>query len=119
MKIVFQSFFALLLLLSTAVSAEDAKDAVKYQSFEKDVQVIDVRTDAEWAEGHLPNALHIPHTMILDGKGFADLDKNKPVVLYCRSGGRAERAKDFLEAQGFTNVKNMGGISDLVVSDKE
>jgi len=119
MKAILNSFIALMLLVSAAVSAEDAKEIVKYQSFEKDVQVIDVRTDAEWAEGHHPNALHIPHTMILDGEGFAALDKSKPVVLYCRSGGRAERAKDFLEAQGFTNVKNMGGISDLVVSDKE
>jgi len=83
-----------------------ADDEAKYQGFDENVQLIDVRSDAEWEAGHHPSATHIPHTMILDGKGFAELDKNKPVVLYCRSGGRAQRAKDFLEAQGFTNVTN-------------
>jgi phage shock protein E len=107
---------AVFLSISVAVSANEE---VKYQTFESDVQVIDVRTDAEWAEGHHPAAMHMPHTTILEGKGFADLDKNKPVVLYCRSGARAERAKDFLAAQGFTNVKNLGGISDLVITDEE
>ncbi|WP_371194714.1 rhodanese-like domain-containing protein [Glaciecola sp. SC05] len=112
----FKVMIAMAMLLSMCVSAEDK---VQYQAFDSDVQVIDVRSDAEWKEGHHPAAMHLPHTTILEGEGFAGLDKNKPVVLYCRSGGRAERAKDFLEAQGFTNVTNLGGISDLVVSEKD
>lgn len=95
-----------------------AKDEVKYQQFESDVQLIDVRSDAEWQAGHHPDAIHLPHTTILDGEGFQDLDKTKPVALYCRSGGRAGRAKDFLESQGFTNVTNLGGISDLIIEEK-
>lgn len=104
------------LLISTSATANQN---VEYQKFESDVQVIDVRTAAEWETGHLPTALHIPHVMILEGEGLADLDKTKPVVLYCRSGGRAQRAKDYLEAQGFTNVKNLGGISDLVITQQD
>jgi phage shock protein E len=100
------------LLVSASVSA---KQNVQFQTFEDDVQIIDVRTQAEFKGGHHPNALHVPHTTILDGNGFDNLDKTKPVVLYCRSGGRAEQAKNYLEAQGFTNVKNLGGISDLII----
>lgn len=112
MRIILSIIVAMTLFLSLTVSA---KETPQFQKFESDVQVIDVRTDAEWEEGHHPDALHLPHTLILDGKGFADLDKTKPVVLYCRSGGRAERAKDYLVAQGFQDVKNLGGISDLVI----
>lgn len=112
MKIILSIIVAMSLFLSVTVSAEETH---QFQKFESDVQVIDVRTNAEWEEGHHPDALHLPHTQILDGKGFADLDKTKPVVLYCRSGGRAERAKEYLVAQGFQDVKNLGGISDLVV----
>jgi phage shock protein E len=107
---------ALTLFLSNAVSAQEP---LKYKTFESDVQVIDVRTDGEWKGGHHPDAMHLPHTSILEGKGFEQLDKNKPVVLYCRSGGRAEQAKNYLEAQGFTNVKNLGGISDLVIPENK
>ena len=95
------------------------KEAIVYQTFADNVQVIDVRSDEEFSTGHLPQALHIPHTTILEGKGFADLDKTKPVVVYCRSGGRAQLAKDYLDAQGFTDVTNAGGISDLVVSSEK
>jgi phage shock protein E len=116
MKTFLTSIMALSLLLSISISA---KESVEFQTFESNVQVIDVRSDAEWEEGHHPAAMHLPHTSILEGKGFSSLDKTKPVVLYCRSGGRAEQAKNYLEAQGFTNVKNLGGISDLIIPKKE
>lgn len=116
MKKLLSTLFALALCISVSATA---KEAIVYQTFADNVQVIDVRSDEEFKTGHLPKALHIPHTTILEGNGFADLDKSKPVVLYCRSGGRAQRAKDYLEAQGFTDVKNMGGISDLIISAKK
>jgi phage shock protein E len=112
MKIIISTVLAMTLFLSVQISANET---TTYQSFEQDVQVIDVRTDAEFNDGHHPAAQHIEHTKILEGEGFGQLDKNKPVVLYCRSGGRAQLAKDYLESQGFTNVKNLGGISDLVL----
>jgi rhodanese-related sulfurtransferase len=115
MKNFLTTMMAIFLFLSISVSA---KEPIQYQTFENDVQVIDVRSDSEWKDGHHPNAQHLLHTTILDGKGFADLDKTKPVVLYCRSGGRAERAKNYLQAQGFINVKNLEGISDLIIEQK-
>jgi phage shock protein E len=116
MRIMLTIIVAMTMVLSVTVSA---KETPQFQKFDSDVQVIDVRSDAEWEEGHHPDALHLPHTLILDGKGFADLDKTKPVVLYCRSGGRAQRAADFLVAQGFQDVKNLGGISDLVITKEK
>jgi phage shock protein E len=116
MKSFLTTIIAIIVFLSISVSA---KETIQYQKFENNVQVIDVRSAAEWKDGHHPDAQHLPHTTILDGKGFIDLDKTKPVVLYCRSGGRAERAKNYLQTQGFKNVKNLGGISDLIIPQKE
>ena len=115
MKNILTKIMAITVFLSMPVTA---KETIQYQTFKNDVQVIDVRTVAEWKDGHHPKAQLLPHTTILDGKGFAKLDKTKPVVLYCGSGGRAERAKNYLQAQGFTNVKNLGGISDLIISQQ-
>jgi phage shock protein E len=116
MKRILTTIMAMTLFLGISVSA---KETTQFQQFESDVQVIDVRSGDEWKDGHHPDAQHLPHTTILDGNGFSELDKTKPVVLYCRSGGRAEQAKTYLEAQGFTNVKNLGGISDLVIQNKD
>lgn len=100
------------LLMSACTSNPET---VQYQEFASDAQIIDVRTETEFGQGHLPDAINIPHTTILEGKGYAKLDKNKPVVLYCRSGNRAGLALEHLQAQGFTNIINVGGINDLVI----
>jgi phage shock protein E len=106
------AIFAIAFSLSAGALVQEK---IEYKTFDDNIQVIDVRTDAEFNEGHLSQALHIPHTTILQGEGFADLDKTKPVVLYCRTGGRAGQAKAFLEDQGFTDVTNAGGISELII----
>jgi phage shock protein E len=78
--------------------------------------LLDVRTPAEYAEQHLANSLLIPHDElerrvgeVLDAQGG---DKRKPIVVYCRSGGRADTAKAVLVAHGFTEVTNLGGLKD-------
>ena len=72
--------------------------------------VIDVRTPAEFAEGHLDGAVNINWEDI----GFADevsaLDKDGVYVLYCRSGNRAGQAIDAMTSMGFTNLTNAGGV---------
>lgn len=75
--------------------------------------VIDVRTVEEFSSGHYPGAVNIPVDQ-LEGK-ISSLEqyKDKSVVLYCRSGGRAGRAKKMLEANGFKNVVNAGGLKDM------
>ena len=76
--------------------------------------LLDVRTPAEYAEHHLPNSVLIPHDEV--GRRIAEVleaqqgDKAKPIVVFCRRGGRAQTAKDTLIQHGFTEVTNLGGI---------
>jgi rhodanese-related sulfurtransferase len=76
--------------------------------------LLDVRTLEEWNEGHATGALHIPIDELLAGKREG-LDKSVPIYTYCRSGGRAGRAKDFLVEQGYQAV-NAGGLEDWIES---
>ncbi len=74
---------------------------------------IDVRTVEEYNETHIEGDMNIPVDSI-DVDAFARMyDKDDEINLYCRSGNRAGRAKTMLEAAGFTNVNNMGGIDDV------
>lgn len=71
---------------------------------------IDVRSAAEWRRGHLDQAHLIPWDGIEAGIAALELDKDQPIYLYCRSGGRADKAKMRLQAQGYTAVKNIGSL---------
>lgn len=78
--------------------------------------VIDVREQDEWDEGHLAQATLIPVGSV--GQRLAEIEqaaggKDRPIVVYCRSGGRAGAAKDTLAAAGFTKVTNGGGYRKL------
>ena len=74
-----------------------------------DIALIDIRSDAELAQGILPNAEHL--AMHLIPLRMHDLPKDKDVVLYCRSGARSYHACAYLMQQGYTNVANVvGGI---------
>jgi len=75
----------------------------------EDIALIDIRSDAEVAQGILPNAEHL--AMHLIPLRMHDLPKDKDVVLYCRSGARSYHACNFLGQQGIGNVINLhGGI---------
>jgi rhodanese-related sulfurtransferase len=90
------------------------------QLLEKDgAQLIDVRTPEEFAEGHLPNAKNMDVNDPDFTTHFAELDKNKPVLVYCRSGVRSLRAAGDLEDAGFTRIYNLdGGILKWEASGK-
>jgi len=75
----------------------------------EDIALIDIRSDAEVAQGILPDAEHL--AMHLIPLRMHDLPKDKDVVLYCRSGARSYHACNFLSQQGLGNVINLhGGI---------
>jgi rhodanese-related sulfurtransferase len=75
----------------------------------EDIALIDIRSEAEIAQGILPNAEHL--AMHLIPLRMHDLPKDKDVVLYCRSGARSYHACNFLGQQGVGNVINLrGGI---------
>jgi phage shock protein E len=74
---------------------------------------IDVRTVEEYSENHIGGDLNIPLATIDVDAFAAAYGKDDEINLYCRSGNRAGQAKEILEAAGFTNVNNMGGIDDV------
>ena len=74
-------------------------------------QLIDVRSSQEYHRGALKDAVNIPVETIPHHTD--NIDKSKPVMLYCVSGMRASVVKQFLESLGFNNVYNLGGISQL------
>ncbi|PRP94883.1 rhodanese-like domain-containing protein [Enhygromyxa salina] len=92
----------------------DGDSKLAHKLVEDGALLLDVRTEAEYAERHLDGSLLIPHTElpariaeVLDAQGG---DKSKPIVVFCRRGGRAEVAKAALLASGFTEVTNLGSI---------
>ncbi len=74
-----------------------------------EVELLDVRTQEEFDQGHIENALLID----VKNKNFADLvgklDKQKTYIVYCRSGRRSLTASDIMIKQGFTRIINMEG----------
>ena len=70
-------------------------------------QVLDVRTDDEWREGHLPGALHIMGGYLPDRIG--DVARDRPLVVMCGSGYRSTIAASVLERAGFEDVTNLTG----------
>jgi len=78
----------------------------------KEAQLVDVRTEEEYAEGHLSKSQNINiRSADFDGK-IGKLDKAKPVFVYCRSGGRSSSAAEKLAELGFTEIYNLdGGIT--------
>ena len=75
--------------------------------------ILDVRTEAEVAEGFIPNAKHLD---IMNAGAFMeganDLDKDKNYFVYCKAGGRSAQACMIMESIGFKNTYNlMGGFS--------
>jgi rhodanese-related sulfurtransferase len=73
--------------------------------------VIDVRTPAEYASGHLEGATNIDIEASTFSSKIAKLDKNTPYFIYCHSGNRAGQAITAMKAVGFANLTNGGGIT--------
>lgn len=65
------------------------------------IQLVDVRTSAEYAEGHIPGAINIDITGAMFDKQIATLDSKRPVAVYCRSGNRSKIAARKLALKGF------------------
>ena len=74
--------------------------------------LVDVRTQAEFEEKHIPGAILLPVDDIEDGKLERLPDKDQIILLYCRTGRRAEDAAEYLAKKGYTNIYEIGGIID-------
>jgi rhodanese-related sulfurtransferase len=85
------------------VSREEAKKLIG-----EGAQLIDVRADHEWAAGHLPGATHLPLDELNERTG--EIDKARPVLLYCRGGNRSTMAAAALADAGYDASKLSEGI---------
>ena len=107
--------FLLLALLAAAplVLAEEAAPAVKNVTPDeaekllkehKEVTVLDLRTSDEFAAGHIAGAKNIDFLADDFAKKIAELDKSKPYLVHCASGGRSTRSLPQFKGQNFTNI---------------
>lgn len=76
---------------------------------DKDVQLIDVRTPEEFKQGHIINAKNIDFFSQNFDVQFENLDKSKPVYIYCRSGNRSGKAAIKLAKKGFVKILDLEG----------
>lgn len=91
------------------ISAEEAKQIM---DSEEGYVILDVRTQEEYDESHIPGAILIPDTEI-EAQAEEELtDKDQLILVYCRSGRRSKMAAEILVQLGYTNIKEFGGIID-------
>ena len=72
--------------------------------------LLDVRTPAEFAAGHIEGALNIP-VQELEERMNELVPRERQLVVYCRSGARSHRAKGLLEPAGYASVHDLGAMS--------
>ena len=91
------------------ITAEEAKQIM---DSEEGYIILDVRTQEEYDQGHIPGAILIPNTEI-EARAEKELpDKDQLILVYCRSGNRSKKAAEILVELGYTNIKEFGGIID-------
>lgn len=101
----------------TTLSADEFEKAVSKDS----VQVLDVRTPAEFASGHIKNTLLANWNDRSEfERRISFIDKKKPVYVYCLGGGRSAAAAEKMRSEGFENVYELkGGINAWKAADKK
>ncbi|AHM56870.1 hypothetical protein EAL2_c15750 [Peptoclostridium acidaminophilum DSM 3953] len=97
----------------SAIKNVTSAEAKKLLDTEKDLLVIDVRSEGEYLGGHIPGAVHMPITEMVQKADELKSMSDKPVLLYCLSGNRSPKPAMLLEKIGFSKVYHLAcGISD-------
>ena len=91
------------------ITAEEAK---RIMDTEEGYIILDVRTQEEYDQGHIPGAIVISHEEIAEKAEKVLTDKEQLILVYCRSGRRSKIAAEALAELGYTNIKEFGGIID-------
>lgn len=95
-------------IMKTIGSGEVA-DLIKDNSNNARLIILDVRTPAEFAEGHIANATNIDVKADDFAQKISKLDKTKKYVVYCRSGHRSANAVEIMKNQSFRTIYNLDG----------
>jgi phage shock protein E len=90
------------------ISGEAARELVQKQG----ALLLDVRTPAEFAAGHVDGALNVPVQELETALASLPATKDQAIVVYCRSGARSARASGLLKQAGFTRVHDLGGMAN-------
>lgn len=86
--------------------------AVDFKQLRKEgAQIVDVRTKAEYQQGHVKGSVNIPLNNL--SNHYAKMKKDTPIITCCASGVRSAQAKHILTSNGFTRVYNGGGWQSL------
>ena len=91
----------------------DGQSALDMMNNEADYIIIDVRTESEYQQGHIKNAINIPNESIDESVSEILTDKDQLLLVYCRSGNRSKQASEKLAKLGYSNIYEFGGISDF------
>lgn len=97
-------------------SSEPSKPTLTYAAVVAETnngaKIYDVRTPQEYAEGHFEGAINWPVETIQAGE-YPDVPKDTKLYVYCRSGNRSSESAALLNAAGFTNVVDLGGLPNV------
>jgi thioredoxin len=124
MKYLFLVLMSLVLFSSSSIAQQTNTDVdaatFQQQLVKDDVQLLDVRTTGEYQNGHIKDAMLADW---MNPEQFKDrvqyLDKSKPVLVYCASGGRSGKAAQWLVQNGFTTIENLkGGFTQWKIENK-
>jgi rhodanese-related sulfurtransferase len=94
---------------SRAAPISQADLLARLERKDPDLVVLDVRTPAEFAAGHVPGARNVSHELLASRLDELSAARDKQVVLYCRSGRRTLLAEDVLRKAGFTRLAHLEG----------
>lgn len=92
-----------------SITAEEAKEMMESET---DYVILDVRTQEEYEEGHIPGSVLIPDYEIKDRAQEELKDKEQMIFVYCRSGRRSKNAAEELAGMGYKKIREFGGILD-------
>ncbi len=101
--------------LEDEVEIEDVLESEDVAA-DSSILIVDVRTPAEFSGGAFPGAVNFPLDRIMNGEIDFGADKSREMVVYCASGARSAYAQQVLSQNGYTNVKNGGGIASMMAN---
>ena len=115
--------FSILFLVMATSCNDESKGEIKLVTADEmqtlmkldGVQLVDVRTPEEYKEGYIANAQNIDFNSPTFNDDISKLDKNKPVILYCKGGGRSSKCSKKLLDAGFVKIYDLqGGITQWI-----
>jgi rhodanese-related sulfurtransferase len=83
--------------------------------YDENLLVLDVRNDAEFADGHVKDAMHLPLEEFTDMANIAMLEESRTIYVHCKSGYRSVIAASLLKREGLHNLRNVAGGWDAIV----